>query len=79
MFEISLFQGDSGGPLLCPDIDPDQYDPSSGISNSIVCGIISFGGKAAGCGNANGKKKPYPPVYTNIAYYQDWIDEATGK
>ena len=73
-------QGDSGGPLLCPDIDPDQFDPSSStLNNSVVCGIVSFGDSKAGCANANGKRSPYPPVYTNIGYYKKWIEEAIGK
>ncbi|CAB3245953.1 unnamed protein product [Arctia plantaginis] len=52
--------GDSGGPLLYPG----QYS-RYGL-RYIQHGIVSFGSKR--CGTAG-----FPGVYTNVAYYMDWI------
>ena len=77
-----VFLGDSGGPLHCPinslDTFEDQYpgfEPYSGSDNSanyVVCGVVSFG---EGCANEDAR---FNPVYTNIAYYRDWINSVTS-
>ena len=74
------FQGDSGGPLHCPidsfDAFEDEYpgfesrSRSDNSANYIVCGVVSFGEKN-GCANEDSRVNP---VYTNIAYYRDWIN-----
>ena len=84
--QIYIFQGDSGGPLNCPisDTNDDEYgsfEVKTGISrgnvseNFVVCGIVSFGKKGA-CGGTSGKKYP---IYTNVAFYRDWIAKNTGE
>ena len=63
------FQGDSGGPLNCQ---------VSGSNDEFqVCGIVSFG-KLGACGVVKPGKKPTYPVYTNVGFYKDWINESTG-
>lgn len=52
--------GDSGGPLMYPG----QFE-NLGV-RYIQRGIVSFGSKR--CGIAG-----YPGIYTNVAYYMDWI------
>ena len=65
-----IFQGDSGGPLNCP-IKPDGKDSN----DFVVCGVVSFG-KQGGCGSTTGKTYP---IYTNVAFYRDWIAKNTGE
>lgn len=82
-----ILQGDSGGPLHCPIDNPNDYDyetkvqlDKSETKDYSVCGIVSFG-KQGGCGDtselATGRSPTYP-VYTNIAYYTDWINSVTS-
>ena len=52
-------QGDSGGPLVCSS--------SPGSVPDILCGLVSWG---LGCGREN-----YPGVYTELAYFSQWIDQ----
>jgi len=77
-------QGDSGGPLNCPisDTNVDEYDSlevktgisrGNGSENFVVCGIVSFGKKGA-CGGTSGNAYP---IYTNVAFYRDWIAKNT--
>ena len=55
-------QGDSGGPLMC------EEQAGAGLpSTRVQCGIVSWG---IGCGDAQ-----YPGVYTELAYFLDWIEE----
>ena len=62
------FQGDSGGPLNCQ---------VSGSNHAFeVCGITSFGKKGK-CGVVKQGKNPNYPVYTNVGFYKDWINEST--
>lgn len=51
--------GDSGGPLLYPG-----KVGSTGV-RYVQRGIVSFGSKRCGIS--------LPGVYTNVAYYMDWI------
>uniref|UniRef100_A0A8B9ZT91 Peptidase S1 domain-containing protein n=1 Tax=Anas zonorhyncha TaxID=75864 RepID=A0A8B9ZT91_9AVES len=55
----SCTQGDSGGPLVCPSEDDSRF--------YTLHGITSWG---SGCG-----RKSYPGVYTNIAFFVDWIKQ----
>ena len=76
-------QGDSGGPLHCPIDNPNDYDYGTKVQlgeektqDYSVCGIVSFG-KKDGCGVISSGQSPTYPVYSNIAYYTDWIKSAT--
>ncbi|XP_068619449.1 CLIP domain-containing serine protease HP8-like [Battus philenor] len=51
--------GDSGGPLMYPG------KTSAGV-RYVQRGIVSYGSKRCGVGG-------FPGVYTNVAYYMDWI------
>lgn len=51
--------GDSGGGLQC------KMNKNS--PEYILVGITSFG---SGCA-----KTGYPDVFTNVAYYRNWIDD----
>ncbi|CAG4953649.1 unnamed protein product [Parnassius apollo] len=51
--------GDSGGPLMYPGRTP------VGV-RYVQRGIVSYGSKRCGVGG-------FPGVYTNVAYYMDWI------
>ena len=81
--QIYIFQGDSGGPLNCPISDTNDYEygsleVKSGISRGkdfVVCGVVSFGAPG-GCGSTFGNTFP---VYTNVAFYTDWIAKNTGE
>ncbi|XP_050692193.1 trypsin-1-like [Eriocheir sinensis] len=53
-------QGDSGGPLVC-------CEDSSNIESCHLAGITSWG---IGCAT-----KGIPGVYTEVAYFTDWIKE----
>lgn len=55
---FKCLQGDSGGPVQI-------LNPQSNCIY-IVLGITSFG---FSCGN-----REYPPVYTNVSSYIDWIE-----
>ena len=55
--------GDSGGPLVCPL--GQEGDPP------VLTGVTSWG---QGCGRP-GK----PGVYTEVAYFKDWILETISK
>lgn len=52
--------GDSGGPLMYPG----SYG-KLGV-RYVQRGIVSFGSKRCGIGG-------FPGVYTNVAYYMNWI------
>ncbi|NWZ25938.1 OVCH2 protein, partial [Asarcornis scutulata] len=54
--------GDSGGPLVCPSEDDSGF--------YTLHGITSWG---LGCG-----RKSYPGVYTNIAFFVDWIKQSVN-
>ncbi|XP_068550754.1 ovochymase-2 isoform X2 [Anas acuta] len=54
--------GDSGGPLVCPSEDDSRF--------YTLHGITSWG---LGCG-----RKSYPGVYTNIAFFVDWIKQSVN-
>ncbi|EOB01926.1 Ovochymase-2, partial [Anas platyrhynchos] len=54
--------GDSGGPLVCPSEDDSRF--------YTLHGITSWG---SGCG-----RKSYPGVYTNIAFFVDWIKQSVN-
>nr|XP_027323619.1 ovochymase-2 isoform X1 [Anas platyrhynchos] len=58
----SCTQGDSGGPLVCPSEDDSRF--------YTLHGITSWG---SGCG-----RKSYPGVYTNIAFFVDWIKQSVN-
>uniref|UniRef100_A0A493TZ37 Peptidase S1 domain-containing protein n=1 Tax=Anas platyrhynchos platyrhynchos TaxID=8840 RepID=A0A493TZ37_ANAPP len=58
----SCTQGDSGGPLVCPSEDDSRF--------YTLHGITSWG---SGCG-----RKSYPGVYTNIAFFVDWIKQTNA-
>lgn len=60
---VSLTQGDSGGPLVCEDEAAERQ--------LILRGIVSWG---SGCGDRN-----KPGVYTDVAYYLNWIQEHTSS
>eukprot|EP01025_Chloroclados_australasicus_P022426 TRINITY_DN23128_c0_g1_i2.p1 TRINITY_DN23128_c0_g1~~TRINITY_DN23128_c0_g1_i2.p1 ORF type:complete len:429 (-),score=36.00 TRINITY_DN23128_c0_g1_i2:1295-2401(-) len=57
--------GDSGGPLLYTD---------SGSSQSYQVGITSWG-PDTDCGNVS----ELPGVYTNVQYFEEWIDGTLEK
>merc|ERR1712215_338224 len=56
-------EGDSGGPLVCKSQFSSSYDK--------LCGIVSWG---LGCG-----KEGYPGVYTEVAFFKQWIDSVMYK
>ena len=56
-------QGDSGGPLVCSSHNDGNFD--------LLCGLVSWG---LGCGREN-----YPGVYTELAYFSDWIDQTVRQ
>ena len=71
---LSVLKGDSGGPLSQTINGFVSYH----ITNQYIfnefkyrreyqLGIVSFGN---GCGKAD-----YPGIYTNIALYNDWIQD----
>lgn len=67
--QIDSCQGDSGGPAI---YYPEKYanDFVSSLANPVQYGIVSFG---VGCARTN-----FPGVYTNVAYFRDWIDNILG-
>ena len=59
---IVPLQGDSGGPMIVKRTDA--------VGRFEVVGLTSWG--MGGC------LSRFPPVFTNVSFFNDWIDDNMG-